>query len=93
MENWTAETIVAAIRARGTHLRDVDRRAALPIGTASATIAKPNAAGEQAIAEFLGVSAASLWPERYSSIGERLSPQPARHYTPARRFQKAGIAA
>ena len=90
MEGWSAEDVVAAIYAKRITLRDLDRRASLPLGTVSATIHKPNAPGEQAVSTFLGIQAHVLWPSRYSAQGKRLDPQPRANYSPARRFKRAG---
>ena len=59
---------------------DVDRRYTLRKGTTTATLQKPNVAGERAIAAALGTKAHFLWPSRYRPSGQRRSPQPQENY-------------
>lgn len=88
MDFWSANRIIAEIRARGISLRQLSLRSGLKEQTLTATIQKPNARGEAVIADFLGVPAHVLWPDRYAPNGHRHSPQPIRNYKPKPRFSR-----
>jgi lambda repressor-like predicted transcriptional regulator len=61
--------------AKGYTLSLVDRKFDLKKNTASKTLQIPHHDGEAAIAAVLGVkNRFELWPDRYSSSGQRLSP-------------------
>lgn len=61
-------------------LIDVEIKYGLRPGTVTDTLARPNLAGEKAIAKLLGLSASDIWPSRYDANGERLKPQPPMNY-------------
>jgi Ner family transcriptional regulator len=88
MDFWSANRIIAEVRARGISLRQLSLQSGLKEQTLTATIQKPNARGEAVIAAFLGVPAYELWPDRYASTGHRYSPQPVRNYKPKPRFSR-----
>jgi Ner family transcriptional regulator len=79
-EHWHPETIKAEIRRRGFALNDIDRRYRLPLRTCAHALYQPGPRGEKAIARFLGIPAATLWPSRYDAQGRRLKPQPATNW-------------
>ena len=80
------ELIVAAIRRKRITLGELSHVLGMPKGAVSAALRKPYAEAEAKIAEFLGIPAATLWPERYNSNGQRKRPQPPENYSPRRRF-------
>lgn len=59
------EHIKAAIRSRGTTLRELARRWGYSHAAISVAMRKPWPAIEKRIAKFLGVHPRELWPERY----------------------------
>ncbi|WP_411035716.1 helix-turn-helix domain-containing protein [Shinella sp. BYT-45] len=72
--------IKAKLQFAGLTGYEIDRRYNLPKGTVTATLQKPNSAGERAIAAALGTKAHLLWPSRYRPSGQRRSPQPRENY-------------
>lgn len=71
---------LALERAGFERLQDVEEKFGLRSGTISDAIARPNTAGEEALASLLGVRPADIWPSRYDAAGERLRPQPPMNY-------------
>lgn len=64
---WHPEDIKAAVRKRGVTLDELSVRAGLPKGACRAALRLGHRAGEAAIAAFLGVRGADLWPNRYET--------------------------
>jgi len=68
---WDKHDIKAAIHRTGMTLASVAQARDLSDSTVRAALLRPQYAGEQAIADFLGVPAPVLWPERYGPDGAR----------------------
>ncbi|WP_018701437.1 helix-turn-helix domain-containing protein [Amorphus coralli] len=62
--------IVAEIHRRGTSLRKLAKAADLEASACCMALSRGHRAGEQAIADFLGISPATLWPDRYPSSSQ-----------------------
>lgn len=77
---WHKEDIKAAIRKRGTTMNELARERGLPPSTVRNALIRPAFSGEVAIAEFLGVPAHELWPERWTKDGRRIRPRYAHKY-------------
>ena len=69
---WHPEDIKAAVRKRGTTLADLARQAGLQTHACQNALKQPHSYGEAVIARFLDIPAATLWPDRYDSDGNRL---------------------
>jgi len=83
------EEIRYLLNRKGLTFADADRMYGLKRGIARAAARCPHINGELAIAELLGVSPRQLWPSRYDPrTGERLSPQPAEHYSDRPKFRQ-----
>lgn len=83
---WHPEHIKAAIRARGMTLTELGDRCGVASTTLSRAIKRPMSKRlEQAIARFLGIPAAELWPSRYP-----LSKRAPRRGKPGLRVVKGG---
>ena len=80
---WHREDIKAAIRKRGTTMNDLARERGLPASTVRNALSRPVFAGEVAIAEFLGIAAHELWPDRWTPDGRRIRPRYAHKYIDA----------
>jgi len=82
--NLRHRTAIAAIRQRlfvaGLTCADIDRSYGLYTNQASDALFEPNQPGENAIANALGTTPQKLWPHRFDSKGNRLSPQPVSNY-------------
>lgn len=78
------EMIKAHLRRRFGSLLRFERLYRIPASSASAAIRRPHCAAEKAISKALGLPAASIWPDRYSSNGRRLIRQPSENYASAR---------
>jgi len=63
--------IRAAIRRQGQTLTGIARRYSLEESSCRVALLRRHRAGEQAIADFLGVSPADLWPDRYPATSRR----------------------
>jgi len=74
-EGWHPEDIKAAIRKRGITLTDLARRNDLDPSTVIQACHRPLYAGERVIAEFLGVPATQIWPDRYDGQGQPRHPR------------------
>ncbi len=84
MVDWTKTKIRQALANAEPpifNFRDLDKRANLAIGTTLNAILTPHKAGEQAIAETIGVHPLTIWPSRYNRDGTRKRPQPRENYT------------
>lgn len=77
---WHKEDIKAAIRKRGSTMSELARQRKLPPSTVRNALIRPVYSGEVAIAEFLGVPAHELWPERWTKDGRRIRPRYAHKY-------------
>lgn len=85
----TPEEIRYLVNRKGLTFADVDRMHGLVSGYARIAARKPLVAGEQAIANVLGMSPRQLWPSRFNpATGERLKPQPREHYKDRPRFRQ-----
>ena len=73
-------------------LRALSLQAGLPEDACSAALSRPYERPERAIAQFLGVDAARLWPDRYLADGRRKSPQPKGSYSPQPRLASGSAA-
>lgn len=77
---WHREDIKAAIRKRGTTMNELARKRNLPTSTVRNALSRPVLSGEVAIAEFLGIAAHELWPDRWTADGRRIRPRYAHKY-------------
>lgn len=78
---WHKEDIKAEIRKRGSTMNALARERGLPTSTVRNALTRPVFSGEVAIAEFLGVPAHQLWPDRWTSDGRRIRPRYAAKYS------------
>lgn len=62
---WHKEDIKAAIRKKGVTLKQLSVRHGLPSAATRTALSHSYTSAETVIAEFLGVPASDLWPERY----------------------------
>ncbi|WP_041786063.1 helix-turn-helix domain-containing protein [Rhodospirillum centenum] len=74
-KGWHKEDIKAAIRKRGTTVTDLALSNGLGSSTCRVALNTPCFTGEQVIAEFLGVPAQVLWPDRYEPDGTPRHPR------------------
>jgi Ner family transcriptional regulator len=65
---------------RGLTCTELERRNCLPAGACTNALYEPGTAGENAIAEALGIPPQDLWPERFDPEGFRYVPQPLGNY-------------
>lgn len=72
---WHPADIKAAIEKRGGNLAQIGRDAGISIYTPKQALRQPCYTGEQAIADFLGVPAHTIWPDRYDADGVPLHPR------------------
>ncbi|MEN2427225.1 helix-turn-helix transcriptional regulator [Chromobacterium vaccinii] len=77
---WHKEDIKAAIRKRGSTMNALALARELPPSTIRNALIRPVFSGEIAIAEFLGVPAHELWPDRWTPDGRRIRPRYAHKY-------------
>ena len=68
---WHPEDIKAEVRKRGSTLATVALNAGLPRHCCWHALRHPHTLGEAAIATFLGLTAADLWPHRFDPDGTR----------------------
>ncbi|QOD81396.1 helix-turn-helix domain-containing protein [Chromobacterium haemolyticum] len=80
---WHKEDIKAAIRKAGSTMNALARDRNLPLSTIRNALIRPVLSGEVAIAEFLGIPAHELWPERWTPEGRRIRPRYAHKYIEA----------
>jgi Ner family transcriptional regulator len=64
---WDRHAIKAEIHRRGSTLTEVALAAGLHSSTCRVALIRPLPAGEAAIAAFLGIAKAELWPTRYGT--------------------------
>lgn len=67
--SWHPADVRAAVSKAGSTLAKIAEDAGLHVSTAQQALKRPCYAGEQAIAQFLGVPAHHIWPGRYDSAG------------------------
>ena len=72
LSGWHAEDVKAAIRKKGTTLTALSRGHEYSDSYLRGTLIRHRPEGEVIIAQFLGVSPADIWPERY---GEKKTPR------------------
>ena len=65
LSGWHAEDVKAAIRKKGTTLTALSRKHGYSDSYLRGTLIRQRPYGETVIAQFLGVSPAEIWPERY----------------------------
>jgi Ner family transcriptional regulator len=67
-ETWDRHSIMAEVRRRGETLRGISRRAGLCANACTITLGGRRwRRAEQALADFLGVPARDLFPDRYGA--------------------------
>jgi len=66
---WGPELIKAAIRERGLSLAELSRQRGYARGAVRRALRAPWPAIEDVIADFIGVPAAEIWPDRYGPSG------------------------
>lgn len=64
-KRWHREEIKTAVRMRGVTLTQLSRDNGLVPSACRHAVIQPHYAGEQAIAEFLGIAPQKIWPDRY----------------------------
>jgi Ner family transcriptional regulator len=73
---WSPAKILAAVREKGGTYAGIARAYGIKDPAAPCKATKfPLYAGEQAIANFLGVPAKTIWPDRYDENGVPLHPR------------------
>jgi Ner family transcriptional regulator len=65
LSGWHAEDVKAAVRKKGTTLTALSNKHGYSDSYLRGTLIRQRPYGERVIAEFLGVSPADIWPERY----------------------------
>lgn len=81
--DWTKARIRYALDEAGvTVLSDLDRKHDLPPGTIATAMSRPHREGERIISNLLKRPASLIWPSRFDTQGNRLSPQPVENYKP-----------
>jgi Ner family transcriptional regulator len=68
LSGWHAEDVKAAIRKKGTTLTALSDLHGYSDSYLRGTLIRHRPHGEAIIAEFLGVSPADIWPERYKLL-------------------------
>lgn len=63
---WDRHAIRAEVHRSGTTLRAIALAAGLHYTACSSALIRRHLAGEKALADFLGVAPAVIWPERYA---------------------------
>lgn len=81
VKGWHKEDIKAAIRKRGTTMNALASDRGLKPSTVRNALIRPVFSGEVAIAEFLGIPAHELWPDRWTPDGRRIRPRYAHKYS------------
>jgi len=74
-KGWHKEDIKAEIRKTGITLTDLALENGLCASACRVALTQPLYAGEQAIADHLGLPAPALWPDRYDEQGMPLHPR------------------
>lgn len=84
--NTRSAKIKYELALRSLTLAELERRHGLYKGQCVNALARPDEAGERAIAKALGKPPQELWPERFDATGVRYVPQPSQNY----RTRRAG---
>lgn len=63
---WDRHAIKAEVHRRGTTLTAIANAASLDPSACRSALVRRHIAGEQALAEFLGLPPEAIWPERYA---------------------------
>jgi Ner family transcriptional regulator len=79
-KDWMPERLLSELRKRGVSFSHVDRVYGLSRRVCWNAAIVPNAKGEAALSDFLGVPAHLIWPGRFDTKGNRLKPQPFANY-------------
>jgi len=69
---WTSKRILCEIHERGMTLEQLAIRHERNPNSFRHIWKRPNSINEQIIAEFIGISAAELWPDRYPKDSSRI---------------------
>ena len=88
-QGWHKEDIKAAVRKRGKTLAQLSRDNDLCDSATRQALIRPLYPAEQAIADFIGVPAGELWPERYDSDGTPRHPHTRARILRRRRRERA----
>jgi Ner family transcriptional regulator len=72
---WHKEDIKAAIRKQGETLVSLARKKGLTETCVRNALRTPLPCGERVISDFLGIPLHELWPERWTSDGQRIRPR------------------
>ena len=72
---WHPADIYASIRKKGGTYASIARMYGMDRSTPRSATVRPCYAGEQAIADFIGVPAKTIWPDRYDENGLPLHPK------------------
>ncbi|MBU3890091.1 helix-turn-helix domain-containing protein [Methylosinus sp. KRF6] len=73
---WHRADILAAVRKRGANLAAIARSVGLSRQSMYWAMIAPHPRANLAIAEFLGVSASTLWPQWFDGDGKLISKTP-----------------
>jgi Ner family transcriptional regulator len=71
LSGWHAEDVKAAIRKKGLTLSALSKLHHYSDSYLRGTLIRRRPRGEEIIAQFLGVSPAEIWPDRYRADGPR----------------------
>ena len=71
-QGWHPEDIKAAVRKKGETLTNLALTNGMSEAACRVVLKRPGYAAEQIIADFIGVPAPELWPERYDRFGNPL---------------------
>lgn len=72
---WHPADVYALIRKKGGNLTKIAHANGLERSTTRIALRRPVYAGEQAIADYLGIPAHVIWPDRYDEEGIPLHPR------------------
>ena len=67
IRRWDKHAIKAEVHRRGATLVGIARAAGLELSACKVALHRRHVAGERAIAGFLGLPPAELWPDRYAA--------------------------
>lgn len=77
--HWTPVQIKCAVLLKGKTLASLSLKAGLCADACSKAIRVPFPSAEEAIAEFLGIPARQLWPDRFNDDGSRKNSRPNKY--------------